>query len=361
LNGGIFFMRINILSSIFIFFGVAIAQQSPYRSADDIKQEWVDHTSHQRGELVSFCDFLFQEGHYERCLLSCFQFMYRFPGDPIEPVILYHIARSYEEMENYDLALTYYKRSKDSVNKNTIVYSACQKREAYVLFKAKKYEALFALTEKTKNPYYLIFRSYALIDQMDWGEARQNLLAAKKQFNHAHYSRLIDSLFPIINQVQELPQKKKVWVAISGALLPGGGHLMLDDNFDGAGIFFSMATIRMMMILNNITLADGELYYQQSPKVIQPMVTNFKGEKNVFNLYGGDEIPSSIQLKSTELKYALPPIIIGLGIYGGSLWQALDQTQESNRDIAQNFILEKLANRSVKLFIDFKEPLLIKK
>ena len=73
---------------------------------------------------------------------------------------------------------------------------------------------------------------------MDWGEARQNLLAAKKQFNHAHYSRLIDSLFPIINQVQELPQKKKVWVAISGALLPGGGHLMLDDNFDGAGIFF---------------------------------------------------------------------------------------------------------------------------
>jgi len=136
-------MRINILSSIFIFFGVAIAQQSPYRSADDIKQEWVDHTSHQRGELVSFCDFLFQEGHYERCLLSCFQFMYRFPGDPIEPVILYHIARSYEEMENYDLALTYYKRSKDSVNKNTIVYSACQKREAYVLFKAKKNMKLY--------------------------------------------------------------------------------------------------------------------------------------------------------------------------------------------------------------------------
>ena len=69
--------------------------------------------------MFSFCDFLFHEGFYERCLISSFQFLYRLPDDPIKPALLYFIARSYEEMQNYAVSdsLFYKILNKDKSNK----------------------------------------------------------------------------------------------------------------------------------------------------------------------------------------------------------------------------------------------------
>ena len=64
--------------------GIA-AQSQPYRHTDDIKKEWQDYTAFQKQELLSFCDFLSEEGFHDRALLAYFQFLYRYPGDPLEP------------------------------------------------------------------------------------------------------------------------------------------------------------------------------------------------------------------------------------------------------------------------------------
>ena len=35
--------------------------QENYRSVDDVKNEWSEHTNYQRDEMLSFIDFLFNE------------------------------------------------------------------------------------------------------------------------------------------------------------------------------------------------------------------------------------------------------------------------------------------------------------
>ena len=69
--------------------------QQTYRSADQIELEWEGYTKFQRDEMASFCDFLFNEGYYERCLISSFQFLYSLPYDAVMPSFFHLLARSY--------------------------------------------------------------------------------------------------------------------------------------------------------------------------------------------------------------------------------------------------------------------------
>ena len=95
---------------IFFLLGQAFAQKDIYRNVDAIEKEWKGYTSYQKEEALSFCDFLFKEGHYERCLLNAFQILYKFPKDDSVSGVNYYIARCYEEMRNYKLAQTYYQK-----------------------------------------------------------------------------------------------------------------------------------------------------------------------------------------------------------------------------------------------------------
>ena len=80
---------------IFVFLSsVLLSQQDIYRSVEDVKEEWTGYTSFQKEEMLSFCDFLFNEGHYERCLLSSFQLLYKFPNDPVIPAVNYYHLRT---------------------------------------------------------------------------------------------------------------------------------------------------------------------------------------------------------------------------------------------------------------------------
>ena len=106
-----------------------VSAQENYRSVDQIQTEWADHTNYQRDEMLSFCDFLYNEGYYERCLISCFQFLYRLPDDPLRPAILYLIARSYEGMEKYSLARRYYNRVMKIEPENSMAHKASKYRE----------------------------------------------------------------------------------------------------------------------------------------------------------------------------------------------------------------------------------------
>ena len=75
---------------IVLLFSITISYSQDYRNVDDIKEDWHEHTTFQKHELLSFCDFLISDGHYERALLSLFQYLYKFPSDPLE-LSLIHI------------------------------------------------------------------------------------------------------------------------------------------------------------------------------------------------------------------------------------------------------------------------------
>ena len=108
-------------------FSILICQDN-FHSIDQIESDWANYTKFQRDEMISFCDFLFNEGYYERCLITSFQFLYHLPDDPIKPALLYLIARSYEEMKNYHLSRRYYSRVMELQPKTSVAYQAATYR-----------------------------------------------------------------------------------------------------------------------------------------------------------------------------------------------------------------------------------------
>ena len=78
------FLRLSYkILLLIIFFSFTNAQEK-YLSPDDVKAEWQNYTKFQSEELVNFATFLYNEGFYERALLSYFQYLYKYPNDELE-------------------------------------------------------------------------------------------------------------------------------------------------------------------------------------------------------------------------------------------------------------------------------------
>ena len=211
-----------------IAFSVIICQEN-YRSIEQIESEWGDYTKFQRDEMISFCDFLFNEGYYERCLISSFQFLYRLPDDPVKPALLYLIARSYEEMGNYSLSKRYYTRVMNIESKTSKAYQAANYRNLYCDLMEGNLDAVFSTTQNSTDPYYLMLRGYCYLKELDWENARATFISAEEIFNDKHYSKLMIPLYQSIDDVSLIKQHSKVKVALSGLIFPGGGQLALKD------------------------------------------------------------------------------------------------------------------------------------
>ena len=129
----IFMLRQPRVIIIFLFFVCIICGQN-FRSVDDIKDDWKNYTTFQKHELLSFCDFLIDEGHYERSLLSLFQYLYKFPGDSLELPVLYHIAKSYDLSGNPVLANRYYDQVIKLSEENYRVSQAAKYRKLIIKY-----------------------------------------------------------------------------------------------------------------------------------------------------------------------------------------------------------------------------------
>ena len=93
-------MKIKLHSNyikIFSVISIAWAQQQ-YISPEDIKNEWRNYTSYQKQELVNFATFLYDEGFYERALLTYFQYLYKYPQTELEMAAYFQIAKCYETL-----------------------------------------------------------------------------------------------------------------------------------------------------------------------------------------------------------------------------------------------------------------------
>ena len=215
-----------------------VSGQQRYRSATDVKEEWADYTAFQRDEMVSFCDFLFKENHYERCLLTCFQFLYRFPGDPLRPAVLFTIARCYEGLENYQLAHRYYQQVMGLESESTSAYRASMYRDVYIDLLSGNSKRIISVTKSTNDPYLLTFQGYAFMKKLQWEGARTAFISAQQNFNHPHYNELMVPLFQIIENVQNrVPGNAFVWCFSEWFCIscypPRGGILPPPTGWDG--------------------------------------------------------------------------------------------------------------------------------
>lgn len=341
---------------LWFFFSILFSQQDLYRSVDDIKKEWSGYTKYQKEELISFSEFLFKEGHYERCLLTLFELTYKFFDDPIMPNINYHIARCYEEMGSFVLAQRYYKKVIDAEPKTSLVHKAANYRYSHVFLLNGEETALIEYIESSKDPYLVTFKGYANLKLQNWEEARASFVSAQSIFNHEHYNQLFTPIFKIIQDVGELPMHNKYFVFLSGSLIPGGGQFLLKDSNAGQGVLISVG---MMLLINSWIDSHGFLgskRFSESEGNSIPIYKNFKSTKSSKILENKNQIPSFLNMGQSKSKFIIPPAIIAASLYIASSFQSFYNTKKKNKDLVQFYLIEEINQYSSSRFLDFPEP-----
>jgi len=342
---------LKYLLCMHIAFSVLICQED-YRSIEQIESEWGYYTKFQRDEMISFCDFLFNEGYYERCLISSFQFLYRLPDDPVKPALLYLIARSYEEMQNYSLSKRYYNRVMDIEPKTSKAYQAAKYRYVYSDLMEGNLKDVFSATIKSNDPYLLVMRGYCYLKQLDWENARATFISAEETFKDKYYSKLMIPLYQSIDDVSLIKQHSKAKVALSGLIFPGGGQLALKDKKNAQGIFASSFLLYNIYSLGSGRVSSGNIRFSNSDGI---MVPTYKSVSKSFNL-SNDELSKNVSLKSALLNYTLPPIAFGSLLYISSIIKSFSDTEEKNKSLIEFYIRESIEASPPKIFMDFEEP-----
>ena len=350
----------NLFTLILIglLFGELNAQRA-YRSVDDIQGEWTEYTSYQKEEIISFCDFLFKEGYYERCLLTSFQLLYKFQNDPITPVVNYYIARCYEEMKNYDLASRYYQQVMDVEDTTSITYIASNYRNMYVTLLEGDIEFILESTSETIDPYLITFRGYAFMKKLNWEKARTSFIMAQSIFDHSHYNKLMTPLYQTIENVSTVPRHNKYLVFLVGSIIPGGGQFMLRDWDKGQGIFTSVSLLALIGAWGRAESLVGRNSFIESEATSIPLFSKYNGEPTGTRLINRDKIPSKMSISSSSFKYIVPPMIFGTGIFLSGTIKSFDDTQLKNERLVDFYIQERIDEISPSRFLDFPEPTLI--
>ena len=339
---------------ILLFLSIIYAQER-YRLTEQIELEWGEYTKSQRDELLSFCNFLFNQGYYERCLISSFQFLYRLPDDPVKPALLYIIARSYEEMKNYSLSRRYYQRVMDIELKTSKAFQAANYRTVYSYLLEGDSESVFGLTLNSKDPYFLLLRGYSYLKELDWENARATFISAEEKFKNKHYSKLMIPLYQCIDNVSVIKQHSKMKVALSGMILPGGGQLALRDKKNAQGIFASSLLLYSIYGLGLTKDNSGSIRFSNSPGI---MVPTFKNVNTSFNLEDG-LLSKNVLAESEIKKYIVPPIVFGSFLYISSLVKSFFDTEQKNINLIEYYILDCIESTHPKIFMDFEEPSIV--
>ncbi len=341
-----------------ILFSIGFSQREIYRNADDIKDEWTEYTSYQKEEMLSFCDFLFKEGHYERCLLSAFKILFKFPNDSFTPILEYYIARCYEKMNNYKLAKKYYKKVIQSSDNESLEYKAANYRSIYVDLLQGNIDAVLENTQTEDDPYLMTFRGYAYMKNLKWEEARTSFISAQGIFSHSHYDEMILPIYQIIENVNTIPRHNRYLVFITGALFPGGGQFMLGEKQKGQGILSSVGLMLLIGSWSKVDRLVGNSRVLDIESASIPLYNNYSSG-NTIELDQKDQLPKNMSISSSSIKYVLPPLIIGAGVFYSSSWKSFMDTKDKNKILVEYYIHEKIEKAAPDRFLDFPEPNLV--
>ena len=354
----IFMLRQPRVIIIFLFFVCIICGQN-FRSVDDIKDDWKNYTTFQKHELLSFCDFLIDEGHYERSLLSLFQYLYKFPGDSLELPVLYHIARSYDLSGNPVLANRYYDQVINLSEENFRVSKAAKYRKLIIKYYQEDYESVLEETDNSTDPYMITLRGYVFLQQLDWISARQAFLSADERFKHRHYSRLIASIMQSIDNAAEVPIKNK-WQTLVASLVPGGGRAYLREWGNAGGAIASFFLVASLASSNTGLMQSGNLSLVDNRNELIPQGLDYKlDDSNLPESLLSFRLPTEVTLSNTNNNLIYTPAILAVSIYFGTIMKTYDGVDNANKRLFRNHINTTIVKTPLESFMDFSEPNLV--
>ena len=342
----------------FLFF-TCVTHGQNYRTVDEIRGSWQDHTSFQKHELLSFCDFLINGGHYERALLSLFQYLYKYPGDSLEVPVLYHIARSYDLSGNPILANRYYDQVINLAEENFRVTQAANYRKLIIKYYQKDYENILEETDNATDPYLITLRGYIFLKDLDWISARQAFLSADERFKHRHYSELITPIMQSIDNAAEVPMKNK-WQTLAASLVPGGGRAYLREWGNAGGALASFFLVASLASSSTGLMQSGNLSLVDNRNELIPQGVGYNLDDNDLPkrpLSFG--LPIEVTLSKTNNNLIYTPAILAASIYLGTILKTYQDVDNANQRLFRNHINSIINKIPLESFMDFAEPDLI--
>ena len=344
---------------IVLLFSICITYSQNYRSVDEIKDDWLEHTKFQKQELLSFCDFLIDGEHYERSLLGLFQYLYKFPSDSLEVPILYHIARSYDLSGNPILANRYYDEVINLTDENNRVYRAAYYRKLLIKYYQEDHDAILQETENETDPYLITMRGYIFLNDLQWVEARQAFLSADERFSHRHYSSLIASIMQTIDNAAEVPMKNK-WQTLAASIFPGGGRAYLQEWGNAGGALASFFLVASLASSKTDLNQSGDLSFTDNRNELIPQGAGYQLDADQLpnnpSSYG---LPENVILSSKNKYLIYTPIALSLSIYLGTILKTYQDVDNANQLLFRNHIRTAMEETPIDSFMDFMEPNLI--
>ena len=299
--------RLPVIFLPFLIFALlqSATGQKEYHSVEEIEREWEEYTSFQRDELLSFCDFLFQEEYYERTILACFRYTFLYPEDEIIPLVYYKIARSYEEVGKIELAEEYFQQVQSMVLPNSLEYRAADYRLTFLSLQKGDYLAVHeALSNDSLDPYFIVFDGYANFMELKWAEAKEDFQLCQQRFKTQKYDRLLKRLIRGCEDASDLPVKNRSLAGIL-SVLPGGGRVYLGDWIPATGTFIASVGLGLRL-----------------------MDVNWR-----FFAFGGF-----------------------IAVYGGSIWGSISDVDFANRQTIVKYAKWLDRRFGPENFLDFPEP-----
>jgi len=344
----------------FLFFVCVVCGQN-FRTVDDIKDDWQDHTAFQKHELLSFCDFLIDGGHYERALLSLFQYLYKFPGDSLEVPVVYHIARSYDLSGNPILANRYYDQVINLADENFRVSQAANYRKLIIKYYQEDYKSVLEETDNATDPYLITLRGYIFLQELDWISARQAFLSADERFKHRYYSGLIAPIMQSIDNAAEVPMKNK-WQTLAASLVPGGGRAYLREWGNAGGALASFFLVASLASSNTGLLQSGNhpFPFFDNRNALIPQGVGYPFDDNdVLKSPLSFGLPTEVTLSNTNNNLIYTPAILAASIYLGTILKTYQDVDNANQRLFRNHIDITIAKTPLESFMDFAEPNLV--
>ena len=334
---------------LIILFSFTNAQEQ-YLSPDDVKNEWQDYTKFQREELVNFATFLYNEGFYERALLSYFQYLYKYPNDELQMATYFKIGKCYENMENWDLAKNYYNRILNESLVGGVARKAAKYQLYYIDLINKNYVSLIDSTKDSKDPYELIFRAYAHFHSLQWDKAQQAFKASEVIFNLNYYSKQIRPWYRAINTAKNAPLKERN-TALHSSLAPGGGFLYLKQTENAIGTMSSSILLYTAMLTSVSLSQKGSVSIIGNRQKTSPISYNLNEESLSY------PVPGSLSLSSKRgASIMAPPALIALGLYAASMWKTVYDIDGGNKKLVSRYAGNVSKKLPIERFMDFETP-----
>tara|TARA_B110000014_G_scaffold241487_1_gene210335 strand:+ start:1992 stop:3056 length:1065 start_codon:yes stop_codon:yes gene_type:complete len=351
------FIKLRII--IVLLFVISISYSQNYRNVDEIKNDWLEHTTFQKHELLSFCDFLIDEGHYERALLSLFQYLYKFPSDSLEVPVLYYVARSYDLSGNLTLANRYYNEVINITDENDRAYQASYYRKLIIHYHQEDYDTILEETKNETDPYLIILRGYIFLNNLEWVAARQAFLSADERFKHRHYSALIAPIMQNIDNAAEVPMKNK-WQTLAASFFPGGGRAYLREWENAGGALASFFLLSTLASSNTNLNQSGDLSLTDNRNELIPLGAGYQldsdKQPNNPSSYG---LPNNVKLSSKNNYLIYAPAALSLSIYFGTILKTYQDVDNANQLLFRTHIRTILEKTPLDSFMDFMEPNLV--